>query len=81
MGKTIHPALAERLRRESEQTKGDNHPAGTTGQRPNRPRGYSVRLSADEEAEIQQAAAAKPLPPSTHIRPPGLERLAGNTPS
>ena len=30
MAKTIDPALAERLRHESEQTKDDVYPAGTT---------------------------------------------------
>ena len=48
MAKTIDPALAERLRRESEQTKDDPYPAGTAGRRPNRQKVYSVRLSAEE---------------------------------
>ncbi len=34
MAMTIDPALAERLRNESEQTKDDVYPAGATGRRP-----------------------------------------------
>lgn len=75
MAKTIDPALAERLRRESEQTKEDTYPVGTTGQRPNRQKVYSVRLSAEEEAEVQRVAAAKHLPASTLVRSWILERL------
>ena len=51
MSKTIDPALADRLRDECEQTKNDAYPAGTAGRRPNRRRVYSVRLTAEEEAE------------------------------
>jgi hypothetical protein len=36
---------------------------------------YFVRLSADEEAEIQKVAAAKHLPASTLVRSWILERL------
>jgi hypothetical protein len=36
---------------------------------------YSVRLSAEEEAEVQKVAAAKHLPPSTLVRSWILERL------
>lgn len=75
MAKTIDPALAERLQRESEQTKDDPYPAGTTGRRPNRQKVYSVRLSADEEAEVLKVAAAKHLPASTLVRSWILERL------
>ncbi len=75
MAKTIDPALADRLRRESEQTKDDAYPASTAGQRPNRRKVYSVRLSAEEEAEVQKVAAAKHLPPSTLVRSWILERL------
>lgn len=75
MAKTIDPALAERLRRESEQTKDDPYPAGKAGRRPNRERVYSVRLSAEEEAEVQRAAVAKHLPASTLVRSWILERL------
>ncbi len=75
MAKTIDPAHAGRLRRESEQTKEDAFPAGTTGRRPNRQKVYSVRLSADEEAEVQKVAAAKHLPASTLVRSWILERL------
>lgn len=75
MAKLIDPALAERLRRESEQTKDDPYPAGTTGRRPNRQKVYSVRLSAEEEAEVRRVAAAKHLPASTLVRSWILERL------
>ena len=75
MAKTIDPTLAERLRRESEQAKDDAYPAGTAGRRPNRQKVYSVRLSAEEEAEVQRVAAAKHLPASTLVRSWILERL------
>ena len=75
MAKTIDPALAEQLRLESEQTKDDAYPAGPTGRRPNRPKVYSVRLSAEEEAEVQRVAFAKHLPASTLVRSWILERL------
>lgn len=75
MAKTIEPALSEQLRRESEQTKDDAYPAGATGRRPNRQKVYSVRLTADEEAEVQRVAAARHLPPSTLVRSWILERL------
>ena len=75
MAKTIDPALAEKLREESEQTRNDAYPAGTIGRRPNRQKVYSVRLSAEEEAEVQRVAAAKHLPASTLVRSWILERL------
>jgi hypothetical protein len=75
MAKTIDPRLVEKLRRESEQTMDEDYPAGTTGRRPNRQKVYSVRLSAEEEAEVQRVAAAKHLPASTLVRSWILERL------
>ncbi|MGL5865233.1 MAG: hypothetical protein ACRCYX_05065 [Dermatophilaceae bacterium] len=75
MAKTIDPAHAHRLRRESEQTKDDAYPVGAVGRRPNRQKVYSVRLSAEEEAEVQRVAAAKHLPASTLVRSWILERL------
>lgn len=75
MAKTIDPELAEQLRRESEQTKADPYPTGAIGRRPNRAKVYSVRLSAEEEAEIQRVASAKHLPASTLVRSWILERL------
>ncbi len=75
MAKTTDPALVEQLRRESEQTKDAPYPAGATGRRPNRQKVYSVRLSAEEEAEVQRVAAAKHLPASTLVRSWILERL------
>jgi hypothetical protein len=75
MAKTIDPALTEQLRSESEQTKNDDYPAVTRGRRPNRQKVYSVRLSADEEAEVQRVAADKHLPASTLVRSWILERL------
>ena len=44
MAKTIDPALADQLRRESERTKDDAYPPSTAGRRPNRQKVYSVRL-------------------------------------
>jgi hypothetical protein len=75
MGTTIDPALADRLRRESERTREDPYPAGTVGRRPNREKVYSVRLSAEEEAQIRMVAAAQHLPASTLVRSWILERL------
>lgn len=75
MAKTIDPALARKLRRESEQTMSDAYPAATTGRRPNRQKVYSVRLSAEEEAEVQRVAAARHIPASTLVRSWILERL------
>ena len=75
MAKPIDPTLAERLRQESEQTKDDPYPTSTTGRRPNRQKVYSVRLSAEEEAEVLKVAAAKHLPASTLVRSWILERL------
>lgn len=75
MATTIDPALAEKLRREFERTKGEAHSVGTTGRRPNRQKVYSARLSTEEEAEVQRVAAAKHLPASTLVRSWILERL------
>ena len=75
MAKTADPGLTERLRRESEQIKDDDYPTGAIGRRPNGQKVYSVRLSADEEAEVQRVAADRHLPPSTLVRSWILERL------
>jgi hypothetical protein len=75
MAKTIDPAVAERLRQESEQTKDNDYPDGVIGTRPNRSKVYSVRLSAEEEAEVQRVAATRHLPASTLVRSWILERL------
>jgi hypothetical protein len=75
MAKTIDPALARKLRSESEKTMNDACPAAATGRRPNRQKVYSVRLSAEEEAEVQRVAAARHLPASTLVRSWILERL------
>ena len=45
MAKTIDPALAARLREESEQTREAAYPAGVRPTRPNRSKVYSIRLS------------------------------------
>jgi len=65
MAKTIDPALAARLRDESEQTREAPFPPGAVPTRPNRLRSkvYSVRLSAEH------------LPASTLVRSWILERL------
>ncbi|MGL5928210.1 MAG: hypothetical protein ACRCY8_04675 [Dermatophilaceae bacterium] len=75
MAEMIEPGLAKRLRDESEQTKDDAYPEGAKGRRPNRQKVYSVRLSAEEEAEVQRVAAARHLPASTLVRSWILERL------
>ncbi|ACU53872.1 CopG domain protein DNA-binding domain protein [Acidimicrobium ferrooxidans DSM 10331] len=55
----------------------DTVPAGVTVARPNltRPTVVSVRLSADEHARLQRAAAKEHLPVSTLIRIWALDRL------
>lgn len=77
MAKTIDPARAEKLRRESEETKDHAYPDASRGVRPNRTRSkvYSVRLSAEEESEVQRVAQARHLPASTLVRSWILERL------
>lgn len=47
----------------------------------NRQKVYSVRLSEQEEAEVQRVAAAKHLPPSTLVRSWILERLDQERPA
>ena len=77
MAKTIDPELAARLRDESESTKDAPYPEGVRPSHPNRNRSqvYSVRLSTEEQAEVQQVADAKHLPASTLVRSWILERL------
>lgn len=75
MAKKIDSALAEKLRQESEKTKDDAYPQGPRGSRPNRTKVYSVRLSDQEENEIQKLAQSKHLPASTLVRSWILERL------
>ncbi len=77
MAKTIDPALAARVREESEQTRDAPFPPGVVPTRPNRLRTkvYSVRLSAEEQARVQRVADAKHLPASTLVRSWILERL------
>ena len=75
MAQTIDPNLAADLRQESEETKDASYPERAIGTRPNRQKVYSVRLSEQEEAEVQRVAAAKHLPPSTLVRSWILERL------
>jgi hypothetical protein len=77
MAKTIDPALAERLREESERTKDEPYPSGATFTRPNRERTrvYSIRLSEAEYAEVQSVADAAHLPASTLVRSWILARL------
>ncbi|MCF8525997.1 MAG: hypothetical protein K9G24_00595 [Candidatus Nanopelagicales bacterium] len=75
MAKKIDRALAEKLRQESEETKEDAYPEGARGSRPNRTKVYSVRLSDQEEDQIQKLAVSKHLPASTLVRSWILERL------
>ena len=75
MAKTIDPALAARLREESEQTRDTAYPAGVRPTRPNRSKVYSIRLSEEEQARVEQVADAKHLPASTLVRSWILDRL------
>jgi hypothetical protein len=75
MAKTIDPDLARRLREESEPTREDAYPSTVSGARPNRSRVYSVRLSAEEQAQVEHVADARHLPASTLVRSWILERL------
>ena len=75
MAKTIDPNLAARLREESEQTKDEPYPKNTRVSRPNRSKVYSVRLSTEEQEEVQRVADAQHLPASTLVRAWILERL------
>lgn len=75
MAKTIDPALAARLRDESEETRDSAYPIDARPSRPNRTKVYSIRLSEDEQAQVQQAADAQHLPPSTLVRSWILDRL------
>ena len=75
MAKKIDQTLAGKLRQESKRTKDDAYPEGARGTRPNRSKVYSVRLSDQEEDQIQKLAESKHLPPSTLVRSWILERL------
>jgi hypothetical protein len=75
MAKRIDQTLSEQLRQESENTKDAAYPKGARGSRPNRTKVYSVRLSDQEEDQIQKLAESKHLPPSTLVRSWILERL------
>lgn len=77
MAKSIDPTLAAQLREESERTREDAYPADAKPTRPNRSKVYSVRLSASEQALIEQVAEARHLPASTLVRSWILERLDG----
>jgi len=77
MAKKIDRDLARRLREESEHTKDAPYPAGTKVTRPNRERSrvYSIRLTEEEYAAVQQVANAAHLPPATLVRSWILSRL------
>lgn len=75
MAKRIDQTLSEQLRQESEKTKDTAYPEGARGSRSNRTKVYSVRLSDEEEDQIQKLAESKHLPPSTLVRSWILERL------
>jgi len=75
MTKTIDPALAARLREESEQTREAAYPAGARPTRPNRSKVYAIRLSEEEQARVEHVADAKHLPASTLVRSWILDRL------
>lgn len=75
MAKTIDPQLAARLREESEATREDEYPEDARPTRPNRSKVYSVRLSTEEQAHIEEVARARHLPASTLVRSWILDRL------
>lgn len=75
MTNTINPELASRLREESEGTRESDYPKDARPSRPNRTKVYSIRLSEDEQARVQQAADAQHLPASTLVRSWILDRL------
>ena len=75
MAKTIDSELAARLRLESEVTRESDYPTNSRPSRPNRTKVYSIRLSEDEQAQVQQAADAQHLPASTLVRSWILDRL------
>lgn len=77
MAKTIDPTLAARLRAESENTLEADYPAEVRPARPNRSKVYSVRLSAEEQAQVEAVAQARHLPASTLVRSWILDRLEG----
>ena len=64
-----------RLRDESEETCDSDYPKGAQPIRPNRTKVYSIRLSEDEQARMQQAADAQHLPASPLVRAWILDRL------
>lgn len=75
MAKTMDHEFEARLRAESEATREAPYPGGTRATRPNRAKVYSVRLSEEEQARVEAAAAARHLPASTLVRSWILERL------
>lgn len=75
MAKQMNPELAAKLRRESEETRDLAYPESTRAARPNRAKVYSVRLSEDEQAQIEAVAEERHLPASTLVRSWILERL------
>lgn len=75
MAKTMDRELAARMRAESEMTRNDDYAPATRATRPNRAKVYSVRLSEQEQARVEAAAAARHLPASTLVRSWILDRL------
>ncbi len=75
MAKRIDQALAARLRDESEVTRDSAYPQDARPSRPNRTKVYSIRLSEEEQARVEQAADAQHLPASTLVRSWILDRL------
>lgn len=77
MANSVDRDLARRLREESERSKDAPYPDSTRVRRPNRERSrvYSIRLSEQEYAAVQQVADAAHLPPATLVRSWILSRL------
>jgi len=77
MAKTIDHTPIQQIQQESERTKHEPYPPGSTYTRPNRERSkvYSVRLSEEEYEAVPRVADAAHLPPSTLVRSWILARL------
>lgn len=75
--------LERQLRDEAEANRDAPLPGDTLGTRPNPGRStvYSVRLTADEVAAVQDAADRAGLPASTLVRSWIVERLKSGSPS
>ena len=81
MAQTVDRDLSRALREESENTRDLPYPTDARPTRPNRSTVYSVRLSADELARVQELADARHLPASTLVRSWILDQLDKERPA